>query len=292
MIVSINLKRYSNVLNNPLKYTDPSGYTYYKFTGDGWEAFEWDPFGGDMRSFQEASRGGINYSPSMESLGYSWVEGTEGSGWVKNGSEYFKVYNASESDFEVTNVYDLATMIDDSYNLIGIGLELSNGKVKHYYFRNMKKIDLIGNIPMDAADKLILGSGIDAFMSFILDEDYGPEYFLSDIEKRKTRNSETKVLPEIVKFGLKAADWGHDMFPNPHYDELRHQIGTFLMCEKYGPLTGIHITTGNEIYGFVRYDLFDLWQSFSNNDWAFEINDLRNNKSGLYLWRSYQYGRY
>ena len=50
--------RYSYCVNNPLMFTDPSGYTYFKYKDGEWSSFEYDPFGGTTSyDFRTASGG-------------------------------------------------------------------------------------------------------------------------------------------------------------------------------------------------------------------------------------------
>jgi len=91
-----NFNRYTYCLNNPLKYVDPSGMTYFKLEGNDWVAFEYNPFTGVGVDFRIASGGGIALEgPSYEELksnsgngangeyglpGQSYGEGTNGPG--------------------------------------------------------------------------------------------------------------------------------------------------------------------------------------------------------------------
>jgi len=62
-----NLNRYTYCLNNPLKYVDPSGMTYFKLEGNDWVAFEYNPFTWVGVDFRTASGGGIALEgPSYE----------------------------------------------------------------------------------------------------------------------------------------------------------------------------------------------------------------------------------
>jgi len=87
---------YSYCLNNPLKYFDPGGMTYYKLEGNEWILFEYNPFSVVGVDFRTASGGGIALEgPSYEELktnsgnvangeyglpGQSYGEGTNGPG--------------------------------------------------------------------------------------------------------------------------------------------------------------------------------------------------------------------
>jgi len=64
-----NLNRYTYCLNNPLKYFDPGGMTYYKLEGNEWIPFEYNPFSGVGVDFRTASGGGIALEgPSYEEI--------------------------------------------------------------------------------------------------------------------------------------------------------------------------------------------------------------------------------
>jgi hypothetical protein len=81
-------------------------------------------------------------------------------------------------------------------------------------------------LSMSQVAESIGSGGVRKFIEFIQNPLYGPEFFISNIESTVTANSSKKAIPGPVRFGMKAASWGHTNFPN---DQLRHIIASFLI---------------------------------------------------------------
>ena len=114
----------------------------------------------------------------------------------------------------------------------------------------------------------------------------GQNFFINSIESWQTEFSNSSLLPVDVVFGLKTAGWGHHYFGET--DEARHVIGSFLVAERYGSISANMVTTGNEFYGFFRFDLPNLGDRFSGKSpWAFQAHDYWNNQKGIIMWEIY-----
>jgi len=114
-----NLNRYTYCLNNPLKYFDPGGMTYYKLEGNEWIAFEYNPFSGGDPDFRIASGGGIcidnspDFETFMASKGYLYATNEYGIGaWIPKSerTEITWLYFAGTKD----NPYQSFTGYDTS----------------------------------------------------------------------------------------------------------------------------------------------------------------------------------
>jgi RHS repeat-associated protein len=145
-----------------------------------------------------------------------------------------------------------------------------------------------GWLTMDQVAVAIRIGGIRRFIEFVQDHRYGPEFFLESIEQVQTANSEKQVIPSSVRFGMKAASWGHQYFAN---DELRHIIASFLITEKYDPSVAVAVTSSNEYLGFIQNDIPDLVRGVDNG-WAFQVSDFAHNKQGMVLWVHYNWWRH
>ena len=99
--------------------------------------------------------------------------------------------------------------------------------------------------------------------------------FLDAVESTPTRNSDNPILPNALRFGFRAASWGHTNFPNPNYDELRHIVSSFLMSYRNGPTLTRDITMGNEMLGLI------LDTETPGPGTAFELRDVINNEKGI-----------
>lgn len=82
-----------------------------------------------------------------------------------------------------------------------------------------------------------------------------------------------------VAWGFKAASWGHEYFPNPDFDEMRHTLTGYLATERWGVEIATDVTMGNELLG--------LWLDIRTPGpgTAFEWRDVLNNYRGISLWK-------
>ena len=89
---------YSYCANNPMKYTDPSGYTYWKHEGNGeWSHFEYHPFQNGSANFREASNGGVAYYGASMTYRYAAGQYRDEKGNVVSYEAVHKNYIAPNS---------------------------------------------------------------------------------------------------------------------------------------------------------------------------------------------------
>jgi hypothetical protein len=142
----------------------------------------------------------------------------------------------------------------------------------------------------------IRNSGLERFLQYVLDPNYGAEFFNSDVENFVSANilggliqssKLDKIYPsyEMVLHGVKMGEWGHTYLHE--YDEMRHIIGAFLMTKKYGEYNAFYITSCNEAYGFFRFDIWRLSTRLKEGGWAYELSDYYNNYIGIELAKKY-----
>ena len=141
---------------------------------------------------------------------------------------------------------------------------------------------------MEEVSKDIQEGGIEVFKEYIRDPNYGPEFFSNSIDGWSTANSEAWFINDQLSFSLKAASWGHNFFPNPNFDELRHTIASFTMASKYGVFNASQFTDANEFLGFFMHDIPNLGSRLSGDSrWAFQFQDFQNNSAGFQLYTGY-----
>jgi hypothetical protein len=121
---------------------------------------------------------------------------------------------------------------------------------------------------------------IGRFLRYMEDPAYGPQFFITEIDKWQTANSDNAALPGWAKFALKTASWGHNYFPDPKNGNTRHVIGSFLTAEQYGALKAWDITSANEYYGFIMHDLWSKLTGQERTNWAMEDKDFLYNYIG------------
>lgn len=131
---------------------------------------------------------------------------------------------------------------------------------------------------MDQVAAQIKEGGMDTFVKFIRDPSYGPTFFLGEIAKASSRNSDNILIPSMIRWGFRAQQWGHANFPNPNYGELRHQISSYLAAEKFGVNGAQMLGNGNELIGLY----LDIRNPGPGS--AFEWGDVFNNYEGINLW--------
>jgi RHS repeat-associated protein len=73
---------------------------------------------------------------------------------------------------------------------------------------------------------------------------------------------------------------GHNLFEDR--SPIRHCVVSCLVGANYGSGLGRFLGFGNEVQGFVRWDLLRIGSRLEgNSQWAFQISDLRSNEIGF-----------
>lgn len=130
-------------------------------------------------------------------------------------------------------------------------------------------------------------NGVSRFLDYVSSPHYGSSFFVNAAQQYFPQNFQNwKLAPRSVNFGRKVGRWGHQFFPNPNYGELRHIIGSFVISEKYNPITAYNVTWGNEYIG-LSLDIRNLRSRINGSEWAFQYSDVFNNYKGI--WYSIKY---
>jgi hypothetical protein len=287
---------YNYSFNDPVALNDPSGadpanYYFYGgyFTYDDWipqRNLGWqtslDRSGAGRREFGESlsSFGGGGWSLSWGGISIDYnvlPDGVYNFNFGANGElSSFGAY-----DFQVNSSrYGSTYHLNDQYGNSNNDLVHAMGYGSSQFVGLLTMSEVANDIK--SAD-LPMGR----FLSYVLDKEYGTNFFLTSIDDWTTTNSSNSLFPESIKFGLKTAAWGHNYFPDPNHGEIRHIIGAFLTAERYGASKAWDITSGNEYYGFMRHDLWPYLTQQERSNWAMEDKDFHANWIGIRLWMAY-----
>ncbi len=121
---ALNYNRYSYVLNNPLKYTDPSGYN--------WDNFDWNNLGYDDFDFDQPLGGGASYGSDYELM---WETGFDYMASTESGSQYVASAAVTPSGKIV------GARNDDDHNIYLIN---DNKDLYNYLTGNTSGLDVAG----------------------------------------------------------------------------------------------------------------------------------------------------
>jgi len=278
-----NFNRYTYCLNSPLKYSDPTGMTYYKLEGNDWVAFEYNPFTEVGVDFRTASGGGIALEgPSYEELktnsgngangeyglpGQSYGEGTNGPGV---GGIY---YDCVSHTFHLINNPGAGGFYIEANAFEAFTVGLLN---------NPSGQGVIAGLSFEEVAADIRNGGVDRFVQYLKDKNYGGCFFIKAVDNYSPANLiPWKLASQSINYGRKVGRWGHQYFPNPDYGELRHIIGSFVIAEKYDPITAWNVTWGNEYIG-LGLDIRNLRSRLNGAEWAFQFSDVNRNYQGIW----------
>jgi len=140
----------------------------------------------------------------------------------------------------------------------------------------------------------IRANGWFTFMDYVLDPDYGTDFFTNPARNITVTGLES-MLGSDVRFATQLGEYLRQPTMFQSDNTLQHQIGSFLLSNEIGFTKANIFLTGNEVVRGLYIDARRgrLWQAFTGQGGtAFEYNDLRNNGIGMMSAYWYQQGIY
>jgi hypothetical protein len=277
-----NLNRYSYVLNNPLRYNDPTGYRIRIAPGED-ESY-------------------INHN-ALRYIGGRRIGPGSGKHWSDS-------FNMSMGNFHIFSASTLGLPIGTDtrtvdfgmrngihgffYNYVSVSPQRRIGSPGSKDFRATFGVKITRSFVASSAGIVsglsftevvadIRETGISRFLEYINDPNYGSCFFIKSVDAYKPENFIIwKYAPKSVNYGRRVGRWGHQYFPNPDYGDLRHIIGSYIIAEKFDPFTAYHITWGNEFIG-LGLDIQNIGSRFNGSSgWAFQFSDITRNYQGIW----------
>jgi RHS repeat-associated protein len=162
-------------------------------------------------------------------------------------------------------------------------------------------LDAIGNDIMSKVKSGNIEKSWDTFLSYYDNKDLGKDYFLNAANANYDENSSG-----IMKFfldnvegsreGLRISMMTHDWVDAEGFtvdkNRLEHNIGMFIIAERYGEDKAAVIGELNEYRGLIFRDLGggDFWNALrGKGNTAFQYSDLEHNVEGRDRWRKYNH---
>jgi hypothetical protein len=208
-------------------------------------------------------------------------------------------------DDRVTNAESASKFYGDGAVHRAIGYEFDNKTQGHVVLgekgqfttdgRNVTALDASPNAVGDA----IMKGGFETFMFYF--EKLGSDYFFTAANTgfndnasglmASLKSNKENGIGDAIRLSMMTHSWvdrGNGW--TPEKNQLEHQIGMFLMAERYGPDQAQRIGAMNEWRGLLIND----WQSGNmmnairgRGNTAFQWVDLIHNAEGLNKWREY-----